>query len=41
MNLNIKTLKWPNGKETIYHVFDSRLVKDRRFIAVLYLQDKK
>jgi transcriptional regulator with XRE-family HTH domain len=36
-----KMLKWPNGKKTAYNVFDSRLVQDRRFIVVLYLQEGK
>lgn len=35
-----KLIKWPNGKTIAYHVFDSRLVQDRRFIVVLYLPEK-
>jgi transcriptional regulator with XRE-family HTH domain len=35
-----KLVKWPNSKTITYHVFDSKLVSDRRFIVVLYLQDK-
>jgi len=35
-----KLLKWPNGKKITYHVFDSKLVFDKRFIVVLYLQEK-
>ena len=36
-----KLIKWPNGKIITYHVFDSKLVFDKRFIAVLYLQENK
>ena len=35
-----KLIKWPNGKIITYHIFDSKLVFDRRFIVVLYLQEK-
>jgi transcriptional regulator with XRE-family HTH domain len=36
-----KQIKWPNGKTITYHVFDSKLVFDRRFIVVLYLKENK
>jgi transcriptional regulator with XRE-family HTH domain len=36
-----KMVRWPNGKTATYHVFDSKLVSDRRFIVVLYLQEGK
>jgi transcriptional regulator with XRE-family HTH domain len=35
-----KSIKRQDGKTINYHIFDSKLVFDRRFDVILYLQDK-
>jgi transcriptional regulator with XRE-family HTH domain len=32
--------KWPDGKIIAHHLFEPKLVSDRRFAVILYLQDK-